>query len=273
MGARFIAEKTLMNIIAIDDEPMALEGILREISNLLPSANISGFLQAEAAINYATDYKVDIAFLDIEMYDITGIEVAKQLKELNPIVNIIFSTGYREYMEDAFELYASGYILKPVTMEKVRSQLENLRYPIEDDEKLIRIKTFGQFEVFVQGRPIKFAYSKTKELLAILVDKEGKMVSVGEAISILWENDDKTSSRSSYMKNLQSDLTNTLKNIGMGDVLIKQRGALGIAADKVKCDLYDFLSGTSKSTFHGEYMNQYSWAESRIAVLEEMKCK
>ena len=262
-----------MNIIALDDEPLALEGILGAIEGLLPDAALYGFLLAEDAISYATKTRVDIAFLDIEMYETNGIEVAKRLKELNPEVNIIFSTGYKEYMEDAFNLYASGYILKPVTREKVKDQLDNLRFAIKDNENALIIKTFGNFEVFVGDTPIKFAYSKTKELLAILVDKEGRMLTVGEAISILWEEDANMTVRSSYMKNLQSDLTRTFKKYNLEGVLVKQRGAIGIAVNKVKCDLYDYLSGGAvRNTFHGEYMSQYSWAESRIAVLEEMKC-
>ena len=69
------------------------------------------------------------------------------------------------------------------------------------------------------------------------------MCTVGEAMSILWEDDDDLSSKSSYMKNLQSDLSNTFKKNGIENVLIKQRGALGIDVSKVKCDLFDFKIG------------------------------
>ena len=266
---------TLLNIIALDDEKLALEGILNEIRKILPDAELNGFVLVEPAIAYAKDNRVDVAFLDIEMYDTNGIEVARKLKEINPDINIIFSTGYKEYMEEAFSLYASGYITKPATEEKVREQLANLRHPVKDDKKGVIIKTFGKFEIFVGEIPLKFSYSKTKELLAILVDKEGRMCTVGELMSMLWEDEDDLVSRTSYMRNLQSDLTNTFKKNDIDDVLVKQRGMLGIDVSKVKCDLYDFKKGgaSAKNLFHGEYMSQYSWGEDRISVLEEEKCR
>lgn len=264
-----------MNIIALDDEKLAMEGICNTIRKVSPDAEVNGFVLVEPAIAYAKDNQVDVAFLDIEMYDTNGIEVAKQLKEIHPDINIIFSTGYKEYMEEAFALYASGYITKPATEDKVREQLANLRRPVEEESKGVVIKTFGKFEIFVDDLPLKFAYSKSKELLAILVDKEGRMCTVGELMSVLWEDEDDLVSRTSYMRNLQSDLTNTLKKSGVEDVLVKQRGMLGVDISKVKCDLYEFKKGgaAAKGLFHGEYMSQYSWGEDRISVLEEEKCR
>lgn len=263
-----------MNIIAVDDEQLALEGIVNTLKRILPDATVTGFSYTDPAIDYALTNKVHIAFLDIEMYEVNGIDIAKKLIEIHPDINIIFSTGYREYMEEAFDMYVSGYILKPCTEGKIRKTLENLRHPVKDEKRIVDIKTFGSFEIFVDDIPIKFGYKKTKELLAILVDKEGRMCTVGEAMSILWEDDDDLQSKASYMKNLQSDLSNTFKKNGIENVLIKQRGALGIDVSKVKCDLFDFkIGGTAaRSAFQGEYMTQYSWAESRIAALEEIKC-
>lgn len=265
----------LLNIIALDDEKLAMEGMCNTIRKVCPDATVNGFVLVEPAIAYAKDNQVDVAFLDIEMYDTNGIEVAKQLKEIHPDINIIFSTGYKEYMEEAFALYASGYITKPATEDKVSEQLANLRRPIDEDSSGAVIKTFGKFEIFVGDLPLKFAYSKSKELLAILVDKEGRMCTVGEIMSVLWEDEDDLVSRTSYMRNLQSDLTNTLKKNGVEDVLVKQRGMLGVDVNKVKCDLYEFKKGgaAAKAAFHGEYMSQYSWGEDRISILEEEKCR
>lgn len=261
-----------MNIIAIDDESIALEGMTDTIKKLCPDDLVTGFTTVEPAISYAKENRVDIAFCDIEMFDVNGIEFARQLKEINPRINIIFSTGYREYMEDAFDLYCSGYILKPATEEKIKKQLENLRFAVEKCNDKVKIKTFGDFEIFIDGTPVKFNYSKTKEFLAILVDKEGRMCTVGNAITLMWEDD--LSDHSSYMRNIQSDLIKTLTSFGAGDIVVKQKGAYGIDVSKVKCDLYDFKNGGAAEgdSFHGEYMSQFSWAEDKIPILEEIKC-
>lgn len=61
------------------------------------------------------------------MRGVSGIDVAKQLKEIIPDINIIFVTGYDEYTKDAMAIHASGYIEKPVTAGKVRKETEDLR--------------------------------------------------------------------------------------------------------------------------------------------------
>ena len=72
----------------------------------------------------------DVAFLDIHMRGMTGVQVAKKLKEINPKLNIIFVTGFSEYKGEAMDMKASGYIMKPVTKEEVAQELEELRFPI-----------------------------------------------------------------------------------------------------------------------------------------------
>lgn len=266
-----------MIIIAVDDEKLALKGIVSKIKKLCPGDEVVGFFDVRKAYEYAESNPVSVAFLDVEMADINGIEVAKHLKKLNPLVNIIFSTGYKEYMEEAFSLYSSGYMLKPITEDKIKEQLANLRFPVAPKSlPKIVVKTFGNFEVFIDDAPVKFNYSKTKELLAILIDKTGKMCSIGELASVLWEDEDDMSDHSSYLRNLQVDLISTFRKRAAEDVIIKQRGALAVDMSKLSCDFVDFLRGGadgsgSESGFFGEYMSQYSWAEKRIAMLQEAK--
>ena len=84
-----------------------------------------------------------------------GLELAKRLKDQHGETNIVFVTGYSEYAIDAFDLHASGYLLKPATVEKVQDAMENLRIPPETigRGKRVRIQCFGNFEIFVDGVP------------------------------------------------------------------------------------------------------------------------
>ena len=107
-----------MVIFAVDDERLALESLIGAVRKCVPEAEIFGFRKASEALEAAQEKKADIAFLDIEMRETNGISLADKLIERNPKVNIIFTTGYSEYAGKAFELHASGYILKPVTVEK-----------------------------------------------------------------------------------------------------------------------------------------------------------
>ena len=118
-----------MNIIIADDEPLALEMTCEAVREVCPEANIYPFSKPSRLLEFAKETRCKIAFLDICMRGVSGIDVAKQLKEIIPDINIIFVTGYDEYTKDAMAIHASGYIEKPVTAGKVRKETEDLRYP------------------------------------------------------------------------------------------------------------------------------------------------
>lgn len=261
----------MINIMALDDEKIALEGMVDIIKNVVPDASVHGFQNSMEAMEYAESTPCQIAFLDIEMSGMNGIHLAKKLKLQTPDINIIFTTGYSEYTGDAFDLHASGYILKPVTEEKIRREIEDLRHPvIYRQKKRVRIMAFGNFEVFIDEKPVKFQYTKTKELLAYLVDRHGAMCTNGELIGILWEDDENPRSRISYLKNLRTDLISTLQRGGCDDILMRKRGAIGIVPDKVQCDYYEWLEGNIQgiNSYRGEYMEQYTWSELTHGELE-----
>ena len=262
-----------MKILAVDDEALSLEGLTDAIHKDSPKADIHAFQSAREALNFASAEMPDVVFLDIEMRDISGIETASRLVEMYPKINIIFSTGYQEYMPDAFRLHASGYITKPITALKVQTELRHLRHEIEEtDECLLRVRAFGRFEVFDKDQPVTFDYAKTRELLAFLVDHNGSLCTSGSIMDALWEDSEGSFRHSSYLRNLRSDLKRVLKEHHAESILIQRRGFLGIDRTQVSCDYFDYLDGKlSPEAFDGEYMVQYSWAEWRIATLEEKK--
>ncbi|MBQ1311490.1 MAG: response regulator [Blautia sp.] len=251
-----------MQIIVVDDEEIILEGIVNTIRSVVKDGEIESFRQPSGALEYAQDHKVDIAFLDIEMPEYTGVELAKRLKSVNPQMNIIFTTSYSQYTGEAMKMHASGYILKPVTKEDVLYELDNLRRPVpEYRQDTLNVHTFGNFEVFCGKEPVRFQYSKTKELFAWLVDRQGALCSNKELEGILWEDADST--KTSYLKRLKRDLIETLEECGQKGVLSTQWGKIGVLKDKISCDYYDWIEGKpyALNAYHGEYMTQYSWGE------------
>lgn len=117
-------------------------------------------------------------------------------------------------------------------------------------------------------RQLSFQYSRTKEMLAYLVDRQGAMCTNGELARILWK-DDNPESYISYLKNLKADLNHSLEELGCADLVHHQHGSIGLALQNVQCDYYDYLAGKAEAEhlFHGEYMSQYNWAESTAANL------
>ena len=118
------------NVILLDDRKIIVRGSLPIIEEVLPDANIFGFTKPLEAIDFAQKNKISIAFLDIELGAINGIDLSKQFLEINPQTNIIFLTAYIDYSFQAWSTGASGYLLKPITAENLKAQLKNLRFPI-----------------------------------------------------------------------------------------------------------------------------------------------
>ena len=117
------------NVILVDDRKLILQGGLPVLEEILPYAEVTGFTDANEAVSYAKENRVSLAFLDIELREMTGFELCRALLDLNPRTNVVYLTAYSNYALDAWTTGASGFMLKPITPEGVREQLENLRYP------------------------------------------------------------------------------------------------------------------------------------------------
>jgi two-component SAPR family response regulator len=133
-------------------------------------------------------------------------------------------------------------------------------------EKKLRVHTFGNFEVFVNGKPLKFSRTKTKELLAYLISRRGAACNTHEIIDNLWE-DDEDKNTLQIFRQLVSDLVQKLDETGFSEILVKEYGTLAIIPDKISCDYYDFCDGINIHKYMGEFMSQYRWAESTNACL------
>jgi len=247
-----------VRVLLVDDEKLQLVRLENEVKKVLTDdCEIQSYSNPVEASKYIETNKVDIAFLDIEMPIINGIKLAKILKSSNPLVNIIFVTAYDNYAMNAYQLHASGYLSKPVNEEKIRTELDNLRYPVEiNSGKKLQIKCFGNFDLFYDGKPVKFARKKSKELFAYLVDREGAAVNINELNAVLWEEDHK-----SYCRNLIADIQQTLKKEGINNVFVKRFNECYINIDNVYCDAYEYKKNNPDAIrmFRGEYMIQYSW--------------
>ena len=246
-----------MRILLADDEQLQLLRLTDAVKKALPQeSEILSYTNPVLAWEENKEKPVDIAFLDIDMPVMNGMILAKKLKTVNPQVNVIFVTAYNEYALDAYKLHASGYVTKPVNVEKIKAELDGLRYPVElTPTKKLQVKCFGNFEVFAGGVPVKFTRSKSKELFAYLVDREGAAANVNELNAILWEEDKK-----SYFRNLVADIQASLKAVGAEDVFVKRRNECFIDPTKIDCDAYEYRKNDPNAIrmYRGEYMAQYS---------------
>ncbi len=259
-----------MNIIAVDDEYHALKILERSIREAVPECALSCFRRFDEALRFASGHPVDIAFLDIETRGMNGLVLAAKIKELHGQANIIFVTGYHEYAADAFALHASGYLAKPVSAADIEREMENLRYPQMPVTIGVQIRTFGNFDVLVDREPILFSRSKSKELLAYLVDRGGAGVTAKDLAAVLWEQGPYDRSRQQQLQTYITALRRDLARAGAQHILVRRQNFLAIDKTKVQCDLYRYQEGDPKAVneYMGEYMTNYSWGEFTAALLE-----
>lgn len=246
-----------MTILLVDDEKLQLHRLQDAVAKVLPESEVLPFGNPIEALKETEDLKIDLAFLDIEMPGVNGIQVARKLKLRDPRTRIVFVTAYDHYAMEAFRVHASGYITKPVNEGKVREEMEQVTPSFLPSSKKLQVKCFGNFEVFHDGAPLKFKRSKSKELFAYLIDREGSAATASELNAILWDED-----HPSYLRNLVSDIQQTLKAVGCADVFVKRHNECYIDVSKIDCDAYEFKKNNPDAIrmYRGQYMFQYSWA-------------
>lgn len=247
-----------MKLLLVDDEELQLIRLEGACKGVLPDATFLSFTNPVKALEEASKNKIDLAFLDIEMPEINGIQLAKKIKSINPKTKIVFVTAFNNYALEAYKLHASGYITKPVSNEQIKEEIEELNKTIDlAPTKKLQIKCFGNFEIFHDGEPVKFSYQKSKEVFAYLIDREGSLININELNAVMWEEDHK-----SYLRNLIADIQQTLKSIDCSDIFIKKRNGCAIDVNKIDCDAYEYKKDNPNAVrmYRGEYMSQYPWA-------------
>ena len=259
-----------MIAIAVDDEPLMLGALTKAIKASEDITAVADFTSCEDALDYIKSNPADIAFLDINMRGMGGLSLAEKIIGVCPDCKIVFCTGYEEYAIPAFKLHAAGYLLKPVSARDVQIEIDNIK-GIRQKEKPLTVKCFGNFEVYAKGEKLTFKRSKTKELFAFLIDRNGAGVTVAEIGVALWENDEDQKNHN-YIHQLFRDLRQSLEAVGVEDIFERNNYLYSVNPEKIDCDYYSYLK-TGKPEFIGEYMFQYSWAEGTCGLLWERKSK
>ena len=262
-----------MIILIADHDDKELHRVEELVKKRYADAELITVRSSLKALAAARKKTVDIAFLSADMPELSGLDLGKYLIELNPMVNLIYFAGAADDCFEAMTMHASGYLLRPVKDETVSRELDDLRHPaVQVNQKRVFAQTFGNFELFVDGNPVQFKYTRTKEVVAVLVNNRGAQTTNGEIIACLWEDDGDPEKKASYLANLRQDLQNTFTKLKLNGIILKQRGSMAIARDKIECDLFEWLDKRKQSRYQylGDYMNQYSWPEYRHAELDEI---
>ena len=256
-----------MIAIAVDDERPMLQALAEAVSASPDIRQLHTFSSCSAALEWLECNAADVAFLDISMRGMGGLALAERIGQLQPACKIVFCTGYEQYALDAIQLRCSGYLIKPITAQAVQNELDHIKKQPVGDKKLT-VKCFGSFEVLCQGRTLTFKRKKAKELLAVLVDRNGAGMTGKQICAILWPEDSDDAKNMDYFRHLVQDLRNTLDAAGASDVLCCEQYQYRIDPAQINCDYHNYLQ-YGVPAFFGEYMTQYSWAEDTCGLLRK----
>lgn len=252
-----------MKILIIDDEWAARQELERVVKNVVADADIQTASNAADALRLGRSNAYDVIFLDVQIPDMDGLTIAREILEVHPQTNIVVTTANPQYALEAVRLYVCDFIVKPLQEKDLRNAFAHLRWPVESKIQRLRIQCFGPFEVYWNGEPLTFGRTKTKELLAYVIDHNGASCTSEEIAAALWDNNDDMTARKAYIRGLIQDLRNTLDSIGMGSLIIRRSNEIAIRRDMLECDYYSFLDGKEEAldSYRGEYMSQYAWSE------------
>lgn len=263
-----------MEAIIVDDESYCadyLEKLCWDIRGL----SIAGkFGNIEDAKVFLLHHTVELVFLDIEMPGSDGISAMKELRRINPALGVIFVTGYEQYAMEAFRADAVSYLLKPCDARELAHAVEKAVKLLPPAESRLEVRTFGHFAVFIDGKPFRFSNTKAQELLAYLVDQRGRVVTMEQAVNLLWEDRPyDTMVKQLYRKAVIN--LNQISSQNHLDFFVSNRGSCNIIPTAMTCDYFDLLAGEAGAVnkFNGEYMLDYTWGEMTLCNLERQFMK
>ncbi len=280
----------MFHAIVVDDENAALKRFER-IASKDPRIVIDRkFLYAEDAVAFMKEHSVDAAFLDIEMPEMNGLELAERLMEIDPYIRVIFVTAYNQYALDAFRAHAIGYLLKPLDSEEFTEQVDLLsrRYgqrPEKSAKSPLFVKCFGRFSVYAEGdnaSAIRWKTAKAEELFALLIHYQGKVKPKECLIDMLWPELEPEKSANLFRVTC-TYLRSALAERGFSDILIRELDGYKINTEWIDCDLFrfrlDIRSSSSQeiekltelsNLYTGEYLEgkPYDWAVGTRIQLE-----
>ena len=259
-----------MRAIVVDDEPMMLKSFMRLSSGIEDLQILRTFEAPEDALEFVKTNSVEIAFLDVEMPTMSGIQLAKELRAIKPDILIVIISAYGEYIKDSNIIGADYYIVKPYKHETLE-MMNRMRLLVKRQQKELYIKTFGEFEVLKNGKPTSVT-GKAKEILAYCVILQGREVSNEEIYSVLWEGREYNNVNMKVYYNAIKRLKDALSADAIPDLLISTKRGHLVNTDIFDCDLYQWLGKGNKdiTKIPGGFMTKYEWA---VKVFEKAMAK
>ena len=228
----------MINVAIIDDEKLAVDN-LNHILTQFDELNVVGaFTEIEDLQSCLKENSIDLIFMDIEMPEINGLNLAAMIIEEYKNIEIVFVTAYNQYAVQAFEVSAVDYILKPLSIPRITKTIETIkrRLPKEAAGNKVFIKCFGGFDIYINDKLVNFKVSKAKEILAYLINSMGKSLGWMTIADDVWPDayDDKKLMNNFHVASFA--LRNFLNENGISEIYDYSRNLYRVDITKFDCD-------------------------------------
>lgn len=278
----------MIRVIIVDDEQPAvdkMEKLLHESSTVKIEGKFTDPLKALESIE---NMSIDAAFLDIEMPQMSGMELAKKIMSLYGHVSIIFMTAYDEYAVEAFRVDAIDYLMKPVDREHLQETLDRILEQIKHRDPFSpnKIYCFGQFKVISEQGEVQFRTAKAEELLAFFINQEGTEISRNEITDRMWPEFDGDKAVTNFNTTLYY-MKKALSHYGVDISVERIRDRYRLNDHAIDCDYYQFKSFVDSleeinahnileceqiaALYSGDYLDEYksTWVEQNKVYARE----
>ncbi|MDQ7094671.1 response regulator [Desulfosporosinus sp. PR] len=277
----------MIKVIIVDDEPPSLDRLEKLINNSGQALVAGKFTESLSALRFLQENRINTVFLDIEMPDMNGIELATRILDLQDHIDVVFVTAYNQYAVEAFRLHALDYLMKPVAADRLRETLCRI---IEKKGSApsgeLSVRCFGRFSVCVGSEEVRFRTEKAEELLAYLINNRGSFVSRSKILDSLWEDFEGDRAITHFNTTLHY-VKKALLRYGVQLPVQYDRGSYRLGTDGLRCDYLAFCCAAEKheiinaenlcrfeeaaDVYAGEYLLgwEYSWAAAKRVILEE----
>jgi two-component system LytT family response regulator len=160
-----------VRILVVDDEELA-RARLKRMLNTWEYSEVREASNADEAIKIVKKETFDLVFLDINMPQVSGLELGYELKYLNENISIIFQTAYDEHALKAFDIGAVGYLVKPYSLEQVKEALTRVKKSLEKNEDNDDLRILSKTgESFLLLKPEEILYVKA-DLAEVMIRTE-----------------------------------------------------------------------------------------------------
>jgi len=228
----------------VDDERLTMQFVCRLLEETGRAEVIGSFINPLEAIEQIIENKPDAVFLDIEMPELNGLQLAERICESDIGCEIVFLTAYNEYALEAFKVNALDYLLKPVApsdinraLDRVEKRRANLAVHTDNEAK-VKVAALGGYSVWINGvsEPVRWHTVKCGELFAYFALQDSSAeVPKWKLVELLWP--EKDSEKGDI--NLRSTicrLNKTLSEYGTGIKVISTRNNYYLKFDSLTVD-------------------------------------